>query len=117
MKILGLILTCALFTSCGTVPNPITPQSHLERVRVYVVETGDAVTGANVFDSESNTLMATTDANGRAAFTAHPGQVIRVVEPGYGGQQAVYTAKPYSQRSESLLGWSIKGSPIIGIAP
>ncbi|GGJ57631.1 hypothetical protein GCM10008938_49650 [Deinococcus roseus] len=58
-----------------------------------------------MFDNATNTLLSSTNEQGVAHLKAKDGQVLRVVEPKYGQQQALVTVSKI-QKQDTLV-WKI----------
>jgi hypothetical protein len=103
----SILVFAFLLTSCGG--NVKVPTTADWNIYVYTVETNEPVQDANVFDYETNELLATTGSDGYARLKAHDGQMVRVVEPNYGQQQAILTYEPSNLQAQSgpkgIVGW------------
>ncbi|WP_189008757.1 hypothetical protein, partial [Deinococcus roseus] len=75
------------------------------QVQVALEKTHAPVQGALVFDNATNTLLSSTNEQGVAHLKAKDGQVLRVVEPKYGQQQALVTVSKI-QKQDTLV-WKI----------
>jgi hypothetical protein len=103
---LSLLVFALLLTSCSQ--NIEAPAMEDWSIYVYTVETDEPVQGANVFDNETNELLATTGNDGYARLKAYDGQVVRIVEPDYGQQQAILTyssSDVQAQSGPNVVGW------------
>lgn len=58
-------------------------------VKIQWANSGKPVVGANIFNHQTNVLLAKTGKSGAATFTAKDGDILRLVEPKYGKQQAL----------------------------
>jgi hypothetical protein len=66
------------------------------------------VAGVKVFDNSTNQLLGVTDESGSVEVTTIIGAVLRIVEPGYGVQQALRTVQ-----AAPSDGWTNRAAAVI----
>ncbi|HLP27621.1 MAG TPA: hypothetical protein VK147_03200 [Candidatus Didemnitutus sp.] len=76
-------------------------------VRVYYEGSGSPASGANIYNHNTNQLLATTDAFGMASVTTPAGITLRVVEPGYGGEVAYIHGFDRMEDDGAMVAWTI----------
>lgn len=102
-----MIALFAIGLSVDTSANASSVQSVTTGIRVYYEGTGSPAAGANIYNHNTNQLLATTDAFGLASVTTAAGITLRVVEPGYGGEVAYIHGFDRSEDGAETIAWTI----------